>query len=388
MKMNLKTKIAALSLPLVIISATAVADQVILDDLIVDGSICVGLDCVNGESFGFDTLRLKENNLRIKFQDTSASASFPTNDWQLTANDSSNGGANKFSIDDIDGGRTPFTIEAAARTNALYVENDGDIGLGTANPVVNLHMVDGNTPTMRLEQDGSSGFTAQTYDVAANEANFFIRDVTNGSALFFRSEPGAPASSIHIDSSGDIGMNTASPTEALHIRRTSGTAKIFVENTDATMTGAVNMLELTANGGPTIALNSTAISRKWEMTGGNQFRIFADDDTDIELSLNRKGNMTLVGSLTTGGGTCGTGCDQVFTADYDLPSIEDHAAQMWENGYLPNVGPTIENEPINVSDKLGRMLNELEKAHIYIEQVNAENQMLKERLDRLEARLQ
>ena len=73
-------------------------DQVILDDLIVDGSACIGFDCVNGESFGFDTLRLKENNLRIKFQDTSASASFPSNDWQLTANDSANGGANKFSI--------------------------------------------------------------------------------------------------------------------------------------------------------------------------------------------------------------------------------------------------------------------------------------------------
>ena len=55
-------------------------DQVILDDLIVDGSVCAGFDCVNGESFGFDTLRLKENNLRIKFQDTSTSPSFPSND--------------------------------------------------------------------------------------------------------------------------------------------------------------------------------------------------------------------------------------------------------------------------------------------------------------------
>ncbi|NIM12421.1 MAG: hypothetical protein GTO45_09930, partial [Candidatus Aminicenantes bacterium] len=64
-------------------------DQVILDDLIVDGSICVGFDCVNGESFGFDTIRLKENNLRIRFVDTSSTASFPSNDWQITANDSS-----------------------------------------------------------------------------------------------------------------------------------------------------------------------------------------------------------------------------------------------------------------------------------------------------------
>ncbi len=74
------------------LAGSAFADQVILDDLIVDGSACIGLDCVNGENFGFDTIRLKENNLRIKFDDTSTTASFPSTDWQLTANDSSNGG--------------------------------------------------------------------------------------------------------------------------------------------------------------------------------------------------------------------------------------------------------------------------------------------------------
>ena len=202
------------------------SDQVIFDDLIVDGSACIGQDCVNGESFGFDTLRLKENNLRIKFQDTSNSASFPTNDWQITANDSSNGGANKFSIDDIDGGRTPFTIEAAARTNALYVEADGDIGVGTSNPVVDVHIVTGNTPTVRLEQDGTSGFTPQTWDVAGNEANFFIRDATNGSQLPLQIKPGADSASLFIAADNDIGMGTSSPGAALHVRRTAAASNV------------------------------------------------------------------------------------------------------------------------------------------------------------------
>ncbi|MCP4663217.1 MAG: hypothetical protein GY856_48110, partial [bacterium] len=100
-------------------------DFVINDDLIVDGSACIGFDCVNGESFGFDTIRVKENNLRIKFDDTSVAASYPRNDWQLTANDSANGGASKFSIDDISGNRTPFTVEANARSHSLYVDDGG-----------------------------------------------------------------------------------------------------------------------------------------------------------------------------------------------------------------------------------------------------------------------
>lgn len=207
------------------------ADQVILDDLIVDGSTCIGFDCVNGESFGFDTLRLKENNLRIKAQDTSNSASFPSNDWQITFNETSNGGANKFSIDDVDGGRTPFTIEANAPSNSLYVDNGGRLGFGTNNPVSDLHVVSGNTPTLRLEQDGSSGFTAQTFDVAANEANFFVRDATNGSTLPLRIQPGAKTNMLYISGSDRIGIGTNSPDEFLHVEKAaeSSTAETLVK---------------------------------------------------------------------------------------------------------------------------------------------------------------
>ena len=203
-------------------SALVYADQVINDDLIVTFSTCTGNDCVNGESFGFDTLRLKENNLRIHFQDTSNSASFPTNDWRIVANDSSNGGANYLAIEDSTAGRIPFRVEAAAPANSLVVEADGDVGIGTLDPVVNIHNVEGNTPTLRLEQDGSSGFTPQTWDLAGNEANFFIRDVTNGSKLPFKIKPGAPTGSLFIAADGDIGLGSESPAGKLHIENTGG----------------------------------------------------------------------------------------------------------------------------------------------------------------------
>ena len=203
-------------------------DQVFLDDIIVDGSACIGFDCVNGEAFGFDTIRMKENNLRIRAQDTSNSASFPTNDWMLTFNDSGNGGQNKFSVDDVDGGRTPFTIEASAPSHSLYIDDGGRIGLGTSTPVVEMHIKDGDTPTVRLEQDGSSGFGAQTWDMASNETNFFIRDASNGSTLPFRIIPSAPSNSVYIDADGDIGMGTSAPAADLHITQDNVTAAILV----------------------------------------------------------------------------------------------------------------------------------------------------------------
>jgi hypothetical protein len=198
------------------LAASPVPDQVIPDDLIVQGSECVGFDCVNNENFGFDTIKLKENNLRIKFEDTSVSP-YPTNDWQLTANDSASGGQSKFSIDDITGSKTPFTVEAGATTNSVYIDSTGRIGFRTSTPVLDLHLNDSDTPGQRFEQNNSGGFSAQTWDVAGNEANFFVRDVTSGSRLPFRIRPGAPTSSIDISASGDVGFGTASPTTKVDI---------------------------------------------------------------------------------------------------------------------------------------------------------------------------
>jgi hypothetical protein len=349
------------------------ADQVILDDLIVDGSACIGLDCVNGESFGFDTIRLKENNTRIRFFDTSASASFPSNDWQLTANDSSNGGANKFSIDDIDGGRTPFTIEASAPNNSLFVENSGQVGFGTSNPVVNLHVVEGNTPTLRLEQDGSSGFTPQTWDVAGNEANFFIRDVTNGSRLSFRIRPGALESSIDVAGDGDVGIGTSSPATQLHVRETSAAVTaVRIENANA------------AGQNTDIQLKNTMA--EWRMRNNTAGSFVINDTSDgvFELELSPTGDLTIEGGLITStAGTCnaGTPCDRTFQPDFfTVPSIDEHAQEMWKNSYLKGVGPTKAGEPMNLTTKTGGILHELEVAHIYIEQLH-------KRLSEIEAKL-
>lgn len=194
-------------------------DQVIADDLIVQGSTCSGFDCVNNESFGADTLRLKENNLRIHFDDTSSTGAFPANDWRIVANDQANGGANYLAFEDSTAGRMPFLVEAGAPTDALRVDSTGNIGFGTDSPILDLHAVDGDTPGLRLDQDGSVGYSPQIWDVAGNETNFFIRDVTAGSLLPFRIRPGAPTSAIDIAGNGDVGFGIASPTSAVHIRR-------------------------------------------------------------------------------------------------------------------------------------------------------------------------
>ncbi|MGN6521102.1 MAG: tail fiber domain-containing protein, partial [Dokdonella sp.] len=185
------------------------------DDLIVQGSQCVGFDCVDNETFGFDTLRLKENNTRIVFFDTSADP-YPNHHWQLTANDTTQAGLNRFSIEDITAETIPFTV-LSAPTDSLFISTTGRIGLRTNTPVLDVHLLTTNTPGIRLDQSNAGGFTAQAWDVAANEANFFVRDVTGGSRLPFRIRPGAPTSSLDIAASGNVGIGTASPAAKLDV---------------------------------------------------------------------------------------------------------------------------------------------------------------------------
>lgn len=330
---------------LVLLASSAIqADQVFLDDVIVDGSLCTGQDCINGESFGFDTIRVKENNLRVHFQDTSNSASFPTTDWRIVINDSSNGGSSYFAIEDSDAGRQVFRVDAGAPANSLRVDSSGDVGIGTANPILELHVADGDTPTLRLEQNGSSGFAPQTWDVAGNETNFFIRDVTNGSKLPFRIKPGAPSDAIYVDATGQVGFGTSSPQDDFHLVD-AGPARIRLTNSTKTSTATEDP--------------------DWTINSNGTLRFTAGSDSP-EMTLSADGKLTVSSGYFVNA-TELTVPDYVFESTYDLKSIEEQAKYMFSNKHLPSVkaAPPSEGQLDLVAQQLG-MLEELEKAHIYI----------------------
>lgn len=93
----------------------------------------------------------------------------------------------------------------------------GNVGIGTDDPIVDLEIEQGDTPAIRLDQTGESGWDPQTWDLAGNEANFFIRDATNGSTLPFRIRPGAPTNSIDIDDTGNVGIGLSSAAARLDV---------------------------------------------------------------------------------------------------------------------------------------------------------------------------
>ena len=331
----------------------------------------------------------------------------------MEANSSANGGSRHFAIRDCGNSNnsnaancstTPFLVEGGAPTNSLYVDDKGRLGLRTSTPVVEIHTKDGNTPTLRLEQDGSLGFVPQTWDVAGNESNFFIRDATNGSTLPFRIRPGAPSNAINIAGSvgsgdpGDVGLGTDSPDAELHVKGTN-TEDSFLLLGNSTSQCAFSVGYAGAGAGNNegaIVYDATTCAQglgqhhRWNVGGLTVLTVKSNIIEVGGFAGTGDVNLSVIGSITVDGGVVHP--DYVFEPGYELESIEEHAAYMWEKSHLPAVGKG--QERLNVMQTTYGMLEELEKAHIYIERLNERLQgketevtELAQRLARLEGLL-
>ena len=258
-------------------------DQVVPDDLIVDGRGCIGLACVNSEAFGAEALRLKQSVVRLRFEDISAQAGFPARDWQLTVNDSASGGADRFSIEDLTAGTTPLTVRGGAPNNSLYIDPSGKIGLGTSTPADRLHVLENtdagtvfrventnsglnaqgsfraqsNTAVVHFRAHGS-GRTVSRFGVVLGGWSEIVQDIGNG--LVIGTQTDKPlifgtnnANRMHITPTGDVGIGTSSPSASLHVNRSTGAvlqgilvqnnneARISIQNTGLAATPKYHM---------------------------------------------------------------------------------------------------------------------------------------------------
>lgn len=194
----------------------------------------------------------------------------------------------------------------------------------------------------------------------------------------------AAQDAVFVDSSGNVGVGTNTPQVELHVFAT-GEAPTDVQ------------FKVEANTDPAFDFTEQDSGVTWRFINNNTawkvVDVGAGADSREELTLTQAGDLRISGEIFTSGG-CSGGCDLLFDPAHRPESIEEHAASMWANRHLPAVGPTPENGPFNLSRMTGAMLNELEKAHIYIEELHhrlamqeQQNATLAERLAAVEKRI-
>jgi Chaperone of endosialidase len=260
------------------------------------GGVCAGSDCVNGESMGLASAKLKENNTRLKFEDTSASVGFPTTDWQLSANDTFSGGAEKFFVEDLTAGTVPLLIEGGTPNNALYLDSTGRVGLRTSTPGRDLTISAPTTTIIRMEQSNSP---FQAWDITANSANFYVRDINHEFNPFII-KSSAPDNTLVLDSTGRIGLGVASPLYQIH--HSSGArldAGNWVNASSRAVKQDIHQLDGNAALETLKALEPVTFAYK-ENPAETNVGFIAEDVPDLVATADRKGlsSMDVVAVLT------------------------------------------------------------------------------------------
>jgi hypothetical protein len=121
-------------------------------------------------------------------------------------------------------------------------------------------------------------------------------------------------------------------------------------------------------------------------TGDNQFLIRASGGVGIGTT-NPAGQLDVNGAIYQRGNQLHA--DYVFEPDYELENIDEHSEFMWKEKHLPAIPKArIDDngqEIVEVGSHRKGIVEELEKAHIYIEQLHKQNEALETRLVKLEA---
>jgi hypothetical protein len=250
--------------------------------------------------------------------------------------------------------------------------------------VVELHIKDSDTPTVRLEQDSSGGWTAQTWDVAGNESNFFVRDATNGSKLPFRIQPGTPSSTLSLKSDGSVGIGTWSPAYPMELETTGENATFALDRTDgATGKFAVAAIK-TSFGSVTnhkveILVNNSAVA-EFETDGDLSIDGYLHEGSDVNAKE---------GFVAVDGGDVLERLDGVTISMWSFKASDDGAHHMGPTAqdFYAAYGLGSDDKHISALDVGGVALAAIKELDARNEALEAENVALRSNVDDLEARV-
>jgi hypothetical protein len=272
------------------------------------------------------------------------------------------------------GGDTDWTINS----NDMYSNVIGNVGIGTV------------APAEKLDVDGSINST-ETYQldgepILSNEGfmNFFAGQYagySNTSGLY-----NAAIGSYALNSNTDGERNSAAGSQALFNNTTGSTnTALGYQAGFSNSTGSGNVFL-----GHEAGFNETGSNKLYIANSDTNPPLIYGDFSSGNVGI---GTVTPSGKLDVNGAIYQRGgvlhADYVFEADYNLETIEQHADFMWTNKHLPSIPKAAVDETgqeiVEVGAHRKGIVEELEKAHIYIEQLNKHNKELEARLTQLEA---
>lgn len=206
------------------------------------------------------------------------------------------------------------------------------------------------------------------------------------------------AQSLHVDPSGDVGVGTLTPTQPLHVKKTSD-AQIFVENTTGSV-GARTLFRLANAGNTKFEIFNSDASNTWAFTNsGVDFRVSLQGSGAVEFRVDNNGDAFLDGTLTQGSDVNAKQNIEAIDAGDVLRKVVEMPVTRWQYKDAPGVehiGPMAQDfhaafglgatdKGIAAIDSDGVALAAIQALNAENEALRAQNLSLEQRLHELEA---
>jgi hypothetical protein len=301
----------------------------------------------------------------------------------------------------------------------LTITSEGNVGIGTSTPEVKLEVTDnvlirsggfeGNAAgaSSGLEVRGT-GFGAgitldngtQQWIITSWSDNSLVFNKSTGSSFNpFTIKNNSFQDALVIGANG-IGIGTENPSRDIHIFKdvnaatgirlqnpnngSSARQRISFDNEEGTIAG-IQIWGSGANSSNQMDIFNNRAGGKINLhTGGGGLTIANSGNVGIGTT-NPLGTLDVNGSIYQRGNVLHA--DYVFEPDYQLESIEAHAAFMWKNKHLKAIPKAKTDEAgreiLEVGAHRKGIVEELEKAHIYIDQLHHRIKTLEEQLTQL-----
>jgi len=302
-----------------------------------------------------------------------------------------------------------------ANGNAFH---SGNLGIG-GNPSARIHVIDAVPSgiqslhaSTKLAIDAAGGGFSEFRNSMDNNtySGLLFTDNNLGGYVAFRNAPddklhlgayggisfevgsgesvGAKTERVRIDANGNMGIGTSSPSSRLNVYKQGAGSAVTIGNPD------------TGSGGYT----SLSMGTSDDMNGYTYLNsIKASGSSYADFIINKNGGKVGIGTsspdqLLTVNGTIHSKevkvdlavpvPDYVFEKDYKLPSLEEVKNYIDQNKHLPEVPSAKEMEANGV--QLGEMnmllLKKMEEMTLYMIELKSENDALKQRIEKIEAR--
>lgn len=269
----------------------------------------------------------------------------------------------------------------------------GNVGIGTTSPAAELHLstgtiqVDGTSPTLYLR----GGSTGEKGRVTLNHYGHLSWDLVSGDAAngAFSISPTGTSDNFVINSTGNIGIGTASPSSLLHIVKGVSPTITIESNTNSNA-------YLTLKGGGSGSLPYRIFSTgSGSYLGAGKF-VIADEDTGYEAFIINGGNVG-IGTTTIPSGyklavdgniiaeavkvqLSGSWPDHVFESGHKLPDLSETEQYIKENKHLPEIpsAKEVAETGINLGEMNAKLLQKIEELTLYIIDQNKRIEKLEE----------